>query len=523
MSEAATRIEYRRLLRRTWVPFFSRFGRLTPIQALTVPKILAGKNVVVCAPTASGKTEAVVAPVAERFIAEDWDGLGVVYIVPTRALANDSFVRIEGPLSDMGLRTALKHGDRSALPAATPHWLITTPESLDSLICRQPALFSSLRTIIIDEIHLLDNTYRGDQLRMLLWRLQQLISAPSLSIHLLSATLPNAEELAQRYVSEFEVVHVTGQRELNYELVSSHEEVKQLARKNGWKKILYFCNRRSSVEEIATQLTSLWKPHAVVAHHGSLDRKLREEAEQVMKENRTAVCVSTSTLEIGIDIGNIDLVVLAEPPWSISSLLQRIGRGNRRAGKIQAAAIVSTPAERTMLEAMFDAAIAGVYFSEEYNPDISVVVQQTLSVVFQHKTGIRESELVDFLAQFCSAQEASMIVNYLYDKGWLQRRGVRICPTTKLLDEAERGEIHSNIPDQGTFRVIDLDSGLEIGTVTGVFDDIFLLAGRAWKVVSSDYGIVRVRRYSGNASATAFKGRRDVGGFYRLLPTALKR
>lgn len=174
MTDAITTVFPLQRLKRAKGPFFSRFGgKLTPIQIQTIPKILEGLNVVISSPTASGKTEAVMAPLAERFLVEHWHDLAVLYIVPTRALANDSLARIEGPLGDMGITCVLKHGDKPNLPSsALPNCLITTPESLDSLIARRSDIFTSLRAVVLDEIHLLDNTARGDQLRFLLRRLQ---------------------------------------------------------------------------------------------------------------------------------------------------------------------------------------------------------------------------------------------------------------------------------------------------------------------------------------------------------------
>jgi ATP-dependent Lhr-like helicase len=516
-------VSLRGLLRHTWRPFFSRYGRLTPIQIQTIPKILDGINVVAAAPTASGKTEAIVAPVAERCIAERWEGLSTIYIVPTRALANDTLVRIEGPLKDMGLTTALKHGDKSQLPSVLPNWLVTTPESLDSLLCRQTQLFSTLRVVIIDEIHLLDNTYRGDQLRLLLWRLKKLVIEQPLAIHLLSATLPDPEQVAKRYTNDFELINVPGQRQTDYHLLSSHTEIRKLARERKWKKILYFCNRRDSVEMVAAELADLWKPYPVVAHHGSLDRKFREEAEQVMREAPVAICVATSTLEIGIDIGGIDLVVLAEPPWSISSLLQRVGRGNRRSGKVQAAAIAESDSEKMLLQSMFDLAAQGVLVSESYKADLSVAVQQTLSYIFQSRaSGIPQKELESFLSELCSEQEAKQIIECLSQQDWIQLAGDNWYQTTKLMDKAEKGAIHSNIPDQGTYKVIEIETGQEIGTISGVFDEVFLLARQAWEIVSIEYSIIRAKRFKGNVSPATFSRHRSNGMFHYLLPTSLR-
>ncbi|MEM4235051.1 MAG: DEAD/DEAH box helicase, partial [Candidatus Methanomethylicaceae archaeon] len=143
----------RQHLRRAWFPFFSRFGQLTPVQIEVIPKILNNSNVVVAAPTASGKTEAVVAPVAERFVVEKWQNLAILYVVPTKALAEDTFFRIKDPLNEMNIKVQIRHGDKKYLSSSLPNFLITTPESLDSLLCRKGGIFRHLRAVIIDEIH----------------------------------------------------------------------------------------------------------------------------------------------------------------------------------------------------------------------------------------------------------------------------------------------------------------------------------------------------------------------------------
>lgn len=515
-------VDIRRRLKQAWGPFFTRFGRLTPVQVETIPKILDGVNVVVASPTASGKTEAVVAPVAERFVSERWDGLAILYIVPTRALANDTLVRLEGPLKDMGITTTLKHGDKPYLPKKLPNCLITTPESLDSLICRQPQIFSPLRAVILDEIHLLDNTYRGDQLRLLLRRLLKLASNSPFSVHLLSATLSDPHDVSQRYVSNCEIVVVPGQREIEYNLLASHNEIYHLARARGWRKILCFCNLRESVEEVANELAQLWRPYPVVAHHGSLNRNMREEAETVMKESDVAVCVATSTLEIGIDIGDIDLVVLAEPPWSISALLQRIGRGNRREQIIHVAAIATSEEERALFETMFHVAMNGTLPTRPYEPDLSVAVQQIFSYLYQHPEGSSETELVELLNPLCSKDEVRLILSHLRQHDWIEYRTGRWMASTQLMDMGENGLIHSNIPDSQTYRVVDVDSGREVGNIAGIFDSVFVLAQRTWQVISVAEDTIRARRFKGKAAAAQFQRHRGVGAFYYLLPPELK-
>ncbi len=512
----------RRRLKHTWSPFFTRFGRLTAVQESTIPEILDVANVVVASPTASGKTEAVIAPLAERHVIEQWEDLATLYIVPTRALANDTLARIEGPLKDIGIATALKHGDRPNLPKELPNLLITTPESLDSLICRKTKALSTLRAIVLDEIHLLDNTYRGDQLRILLRRLQDISSHSDLSVYLLSATLSDPHQIASRYTDDFEVVMVSGRREIDYHIIGSHEEAYQLARSRHWNKVLCFCNMREVVEIVAANLVELWHPYPVFAHHGSLSRRIREEAEIVMKQTDVGVCVATSTLEIGIDIGDIDLVVLAEPPWSVSSLLQRIGRGNRREGVIHAAAIATSPSERTMMEAMFETASSGNLPVESYEPDLSVAIQQIFSCLYQNPEGMLEDEFLRLLTALCTEGETQLILRHLRQIRWIEYRVGRWFASTKLMDMGEKGRIHSNIPDSQSYRVIDADSGREVGTIAGTFDEIFILAKTVWRVISVSGDIIRARRFKGKASAPLFQRHRNVGAFYSLLPKELK-
>lgn len=525
MIDPESVLAVRRSLKHAWAPFFSRFGRLTSIQTQAIPKILAGANVVIASPTATGKTEAVVAPLAERFLSEHWEGLAVLYVVPTRALANDSLARIEGPLSDMGIRAVLRHGDKPYIPSTRPpNLLITTPESLDSLICRHAEMFRNVRAVILDEIHLLDNTYRGDQLRILLRRLRDLALDRNFSVYLMSATLGTPRELGERYVEAFDLVAVPGQREIDCRIANSHQEIFQLARDNKWLKVLCFCNYRESVENLARDLQQIWRPYPVVAHHGSLGRQEREDAEHLMKEARVAVCVATTTLEIGIDIGDIDLVVLAEVPWSISSLLQRVGRGNRRAGRIQVAAIVRSEEEQAQIAEMLRAARSGELPTEAYRSDPSVGIQQIFSYLYGRSDGATKEGIADLLSPLCSEAETNLILAQLRQTGWLEWQRGQWLPAEKLMNEGEAGWIHSNIPDTQSYRVLDVDSGREIGKILGIFDGVFVLAHRTWQVVSVSPGIIKVRRAPRvQAAAPLFRRSRNDGAFFRLLPPDLKK
>ncbi len=314
-----------------------------------------------------------------------------------------------------------------------------------------------------------------------------------------------------------------GQREIDAHFLTSHEEVYNLARKNKWNKLLYFCNKRETVETTSAALSQLWHPYPVIAHHGSLERRVREEAEEVIKQSSVAICVATSTLEVGIDIGDIDLIVLAEIPWSVSSLIQRIGRGNRREKRIRVVAISNSAEEKGILEAMFEVAKNGSLLVGDYEPDLSVAIQQTFSYLYQHPGGVSEQELMELLAQLCGDDRINKkILNHLSHLGWIEWRESRWFASTKLMDRGERGYIHSNIPDSQAYRVVDVDSGKEIGNIAGFFDEIFILGRRTWRVVSVVNDVICVRRFSGKAAAPLFRRYRNSGAFSYLLPPELK-
>ena len=240
-----------------------------------------------------------------------------------------------------------------------------------------------------------------------------------------------------------------------------------MAQANHWRKLLYFCNSRQKVEETARELTEIWAPYPVVAHHGSLDRGHRVEAEEIMVQNRVAVCVATSTLEVGIDIGDVDLVVLADPPLSMEMMQQRAGRGNRRSNLVHLAALFRTEDEHDQLAAMFGAMTKPAYLPRRYRPEKSVVVQQILSLLYQHRAGIAQADVITLMEPLANSDEVRAIVYYLGERGMCLLADQLLFPTPQLIDSGDLGEIHSNIPDHGDLRVVDVDSGRPIGHIRG--------------------------------------------------------
>ena len=240
--------DLRNRLRRTWTPFLSRFGALTEVQRDAIPPVLEGRNVVIASPTASGKTEAILCPTIERILDNRRSGLQIVYISPTRALVNDMYQRLRYPLSELGIQLHIKTGDRVLFgDTEEPGFLITTPESLDSLLCRSPGRFDEVQTVIIDELHLLDSTARGDQMRCLVARVAA-SAKTAMTIHGLSATMISPERVGARYMEDPVLVQGGESRELDYSIRDSLESAIQLALNENRRKILVFCNSRRAVE-----------------------------------------------------------------------------------------------------------------------------------------------------------------------------------------------------------------------------------------------------------------------------------
>src|SRR5689334_17756036 len=176
MADLPARLALKARLPRTWPAFFERHGNFTPAQLAAIPALLDGQNILLCAPTASGKTEAAVAPLIERHCPplRSRGGPRILYLTPTKALANDLAARLAHPLEALGLTLGVKTHDLSTFrPARPPDVLITTPESADSTLAAQARAFADLRAIILDELHLFDGTPRGDQLRAVLNRIRR--------------------------------------------------------------------------------------------------------------------------------------------------------------------------------------------------------------------------------------------------------------------------------------------------------------------------------------------------------------
>ncbi|MBT2411741.1 DEAD/DEAH box helicase [Streptomyces sp. ISL-12] len=333
---------------------------LRPLQEEAIGPLLAGHDAVLLAPTAGGKTEAAVFPLLSRAQRQGWKGTGIVYVTPLKALLNNLHPRLETYASWVGRTAELWHGDiassrRRRVLAQRPDVLLTTPESLEAMLVSthvdHRTFFSGLHSVVVDEVHTFAGDDRGWHLLAVLERLQRIAGRPLQRVGL-SATVGNPQELlgwlqgsgagkrSGTVVSPGVPLLATeagnasagpppGDIELDY-VGSVPNAATVIAALHRGEKRLVFCESRRTVEELGEQLRL--RGVTTFLSHASLSADERRRAEQAFAEARDCVIVSTSTLELGIDVGDLDRVIQLDAPATVASFLQRLGRTGRRPG-----------------------------------------------------------------------------------------------------------------------------------------------------------------------------------------------
>jgi ATP-dependent helicase Lhr and Lhr-like helicase len=423
--------------------FYGQFTDLRPVQAAAIAPLVGGQNVVLSSSTGSGKTEAVVAPLTSRYweLAAKSGLLYLLYIAPTKALVNDLEKRLGPPLRSLGLRVGIRHGDRDDLASGmTPAILITTPESLEVLIFRRDGALASVKAVVIDEVHLLYNTQRGLQLSTLIRRLSQL-TAHQVQWAALSATIGQLAAIRDfLFGANAQCTFLEGKTTRAIDALvkraAAPEAFVSIINRmlgGGSGKLLVFANSRRQCEELASSLQShSGLQSSVFAHYSSLSPELRVEAERAFAKSQTAICIATSTLELGIDIGDIDAVLLWGAPPGVESFLQRIGRGNRRSNKTNVVCLIP-PDSSPLLEAIrFLALIQAARQSElpvQRPFDLfGAVAQQCLSAIACD--GGRFTRIADLCTLFdhlphVTRPEVEAVLGELAGGGYLQRHGFK--------------------------------------------------------------------------------------------------
>jgi ATP-dependent helicase Lhr and Lhr-like helicase len=363
--------------------FTTKFGTPTEPQEQGWPHILAGRTTLISAPTGSGKTLAAFLACIDRLVRKALNGdlqdrTEVLYISPLKALGNDIQKNLEGPLAEIlqlagergflmpQIRTAVRTGDtlmheRRAMLKCPPHILVTTPESLYILLTAESSrkILRDVETVIVDEIHAVADDKRGAHLTLSLERLEHLTNKPPIRIGL-SATQKPIEDVAHFLAGNGRpdpvVVNIGHKRTLDLAVEITNTLLGPIATNEMWEEIydrivelsnqhrstLVFVNTRRLVERVSHHLAERIGEDQVGAHHGSLSRKLRLIAEKKLKEGQIKVLVATASLELGIDIGTVDVVIQISSPRAIAVALQRVGRSGHWRGAVPKGRLFAT-------------------------------------------------------------------------------------------------------------------------------------------------------------------------------------
>jgi ATP-dependent Lhr-like helicase len=320
---------------------------LRPLQEATIGPLHAGAHALLLAPTAGGKTEAAAFPILSRMLTEGWTGLSVLYLCPIKALLNNLHVRLSQYCAWVGRSVALWHGDisdkeKDAARRSPPDILLTTPESIEVLLTSKrsdpESMFGRVQVVVVDELHAFAGDDRGWHLLSVMNRVAKIAGRPLQRIGL-SATVGNPAALLDWFAG-----HVAGDRqviapaatnavppEVRLDHVGFMENAATvISRLHRGEKRLVFVDSRSRVEKLASGLRGLGVNTFV--SHSSVSLDERKRAEDAFAQGSDCVIVATSTLELGIDVGDLDRVIQIDAPGTVASFLQRIGRTGRRAG-----------------------------------------------------------------------------------------------------------------------------------------------------------------------------------------------
>ena len=551
--------------------FNSRFDAPTPAQETGWPAIAGGRHTLIAAPTGSGKTLAAFLTCIDSLVRDGLNGglpdeTQVVYVSPLKALSNDIHKNLAAPLEEIAaladeagvdfpeIRAAVRTGDtppsqRQRMAKKPPHILITTPESLYILLTSRSGrkALSGVKTLILDEIHAVARDKRGGHLTLSVERLCALASGPVTRIGL-SATQRPIEETARFLVGnsnilpdgvpDCRIVNAGHARSLDLDVHMPELELGPIATHEIWAETLdaiadmtrihavtlVFANTRRLVERVAHQLSQRLGEEAVVPHHGSLSRSTRLAAEEKLRAGQVKVCVATASLELGIDIGLVDLVCQVGAPRSINLLLQRVGRSGHVVGGTSKGRLFPLTRDELVECAALARAVRKGDLDTVKIPGwpLDVLAQQLVAACAQEEW--QEDDLFDLCRRAypyrdLPRQKFDQVVDVLSSgfasrlggKGaFLHRDGVN--HRLKARRGASIAAMTSGgaIPDNADYDVIAEPEEAFVGTVNEDFaiesmaGDVFLLGNTPWKIRRVESGRVRVEDAQGQSPTVPF-------------------
>lgn len=546
--------------------WFSRsFPAPTPAQAAAWPLVRAGRSTLVAAPTGSGKTLtaflAAIDALVQQGLTESGlvDGTQVLYVSPLKALSNDIHINLEQPLAGIGaelqrlglppvdIRTAVRTGDtpqaeRNAMRKRVPHILVTTPESLYVLLGSESGrqMLRDVRSVIVDEIHAIAGNKRGSHLALSLERLEALCERPLVRVGL-SATQKPIDAVARFLVGTerpCEIVDIGYGRARDLALEVPPVPLEAVMSNDAWALVydrlaalagehrttLVFVNTRRMAERTTRHLAERLGGAVVAAHHGSLAREQRLTAEQKLKRGELRVLVATASLELGIDIGDVELVCQLGSPRSIAAFLQRVGRaGHQVSGVSKGRLFPSSRDDLIECAALLDAVRRGELDTLRIPPaPLDVLAQQIVAEVSS-----REWQEDALLALLRRAMPYAVLDDDTYQallrmlaEGYTTRHGARGAYlhrdlATRSLRGRRGGRLTAltsggTIADNSDYAVLLEPQGLNIGTVNEDFaveslaGDVFQLGNTSYRILKIEAGRVRVEDAQGMPPSIPF-------------------
>jgi ATP-dependent helicase Lhr and Lhr-like helicase len=489
---------------------------LREVQSASIDSYLGGANLVVLAPTAGGKTEAAFFPVISQMLTEAWTGLSVLYVSPIRALLNNQEERLQRYFRLVGRCAACWHGDttqgdKRRMLADPPDCLLTTPESLEVLLVSTKIdhrqFFQNVRTVVIDELHAFAGDDRGWHLLSVLARIRRFADRDIQRVGL-SATVGNPDEMLNwlssgstrgKHVVRPEPTAPT-RPDVQLDYVGSLPNAAKVIRLlHQGQKRLVFCDSRSRVEQLALLLRQDGVDTFV--SHSSLGLDERRSAERAFAQRQNCVIVATSSLELGLDVGDLDRVIQIDAPPAVSSFLQRMGRTGRRVGTTSNCLFLATTDEGLLRAA----ALLDLWREGFVEPVVAppkpfhILAQQLMAIVLQER-GVGRSEWFDWVATVpgfaeMDRQAVSDLVDFMLGSGilWSDNGVLSFAPE----GEAKYGrknfmDLLSVFTSPPLFRVVAGQKELGFVHESTFYkrDDgppIIVLAGRSWKTNHLDW------------------------------------
>ena len=539
-------------------------------QKIGIPDILSGKNVLIIAPTGIGKTETAMLPLLDKIQLEKSKPISLLYITPLKSLNRDLLDRLFWWADKLDIEIAVRHGDtsqaeRTSQKEAPPHCLITTPETLQAILTGKifREHLKNVKYVVIDEVHELIESKRGVQLSLGLERLKQL--AGNFQRIGLSATVGSPEIVADFLGSDTKIIRAETTKKYNiriespkptpkdqviaddlvigvsttarlrrlYELIQSH------------KSVLAFTNTRETAEVISSRLKKLDKELKQEVHHGSLSKEGRIKSEIAFKKQELKSLIATSSLELGIDIGSIDLVIQYLSPRQATRLIQRVGRAGHKVGEISKGIIL------TGEEDAFESAVVAHHAASRrleklktHNMAMDVLAGQILGMALnEYELPMEKIYAIakgSHMYRDITKEEILQLVKFMAEIRliWLNENP----PSKDYVIKRRRKswttyfENLSTIPASVKFRVISIVQQEPIGSLDEAFvaehgqtGNKFICAGRAWKIIQVDNGKVIVEpvddiesaipAWEGELIPVAFDVAQEIGKLRKVAAT----